>query len=296
MDFKKMLKERKSIIENELERHMKFEKGYQNTVFEAMKYSVDAGGKRLRPILLIEACEMLGGKREDAMPFACAVEMIHTYSLIHDDLPAMDDDDLRRGKPTNHKVFGEGMAVLAGDGLLNHAFETMIKKSLEDEKRAHIYIKAMNEIANGSGVHGMIGGQVVDLESENKQIDIDTLDYIHMNKTAKMIIKPMRAGAIIASASESDMEAVTKYANAIGLAFQIVDDILDIEGDQEKLGKDIGSDIENQKSTYPSILGLEESKKIAKRLIEEGKEAIKSLNVKDEFLIELADYILNRDC
>lgn len=201
-----------------------------------MNYSLKAGGKRLRPILTLEACKLVGGNEKDAYPFAVAIEMIHTYSLIHDDLPALDNDDLRRGRKTNHKVYGEAMAILAGDGLLNYAYEIMLRESLskgEPEK----YLKAINEIAKASGIYGMIGGQVVDIESEGKSIDMEKLDFIHMNKTAAIIIGCMRAGAIIGGASEEELENVTKYAKNIGLSFQIVDDILDIVGDEAKLGK-----------------------------------------------------------
>lgn len=295
MDFKKELKNKKVFFEKELQNHIPAVEGFQKTLFESMKYSLDAGGKRLRPILLMESCLLVGGDIKDSIPFACAIEMIHTYSLIHDDLPAMDDDDLRRGKPTNHKVFGEGIAVLAGDGLLNYAFELMIKHSLKDKEKSFIYLKAMNEIAKAAGVYGMIAGQIVDLESENKKIDKDTLDFIHMNKTSAMIIGAMRAGAIIGGANEEDLEKITNYAKNIGLGFQVVDDILDIVGDQEKLGKNIGSDLENNKSTYPSLFGIEKSKEMAKKLIEDAKNNISSFKGKESFLIELANYIVDRE-
>ena len=224
-----------------------------------------------------------------------AVEMIHTYSLIHDDLPALDNDDLRRGKPTNHKVFGDAMATLAGDALLNYAFEVMLSSSIGKDNPEK-YLKAINEIAHYAGIYGMIGGQVVDIQSENKIINKDTLDFIHLNKTAAMIVGCMRAGAIIGGANNDELEKITKYARNIGLSFQIIDDILDIVGDEEKLGKPIGSDIENHKSTYPSLLGLEESRKIAKDLIDDAKASIKDLSSQIEFLNGLADYIISRDC
>ena len=262
---------------------------------EAMNYSLKAGGKRLRPILTLESCRIVGGNEEDAIPFAIAIEMIHTYSLIHDDLPALDNDDLRRGKPTNHKVFGEGMATLAGDALLNYAFEVMLSSAI-DKEDANKYLKAINEVAKHAGIYGMIGGQVVDVESENKVIDKDKLDFIHLNKTAAMIIGCMRAGAIVGGADKEALEKITTYAKNIGLSFQIVDDILDIIGEEEKLGKPIGSDLENHKSTYPSLLGLEESRRIANELIDEAKNSIKGLSSEVEFLNQLADYIINRDC
>lgn len=295
MEFKDVLKGKINYIETLLNEYMPKEEGYQQTVIQAMNYSLKAGGKRLRPILTLESCKIVGGKEEDAIPFAVAIEMIHTYSLIHDDLPALDNDDLRRGKPTNHKVFGEAMATLAGDALLNYAFEIMLSSSI-DKKDANKYLKAINEVAKHAGIYGMIGGQVVDVESENKIIDKDKLDFIHLNKTAAMIIGCMRAGAIIGGASEEELEKVTKYGKNIGLSFQIVDDILDITGDEAKLGKPIGSDIENSKSTYPSLLGLEKSRQIARQLIDEGKSSIDDLSSEIDFLNQLGDYIISRDC
>ena len=295
MEFKTVLKEKIDYIETLLNEYMPKEEGYQKTIMKAMNYSLKAGGKRLRPILTLESCKIVGGKEEDAIPFAMAIEMIHTYSLIHDDLPALDNDDLRRGKPTNHKVFGDGMATLAGDALLNYAFEVMLSSSI-NKKDSNKYLKAINEIAKHAGIYGMIGGQVVDVESENKIIDKDKLDFIHLNKTAAMIVGCMRAGAIIGGATEEELEKVTKYGKNIGLSFQIVDDILDITGDEEKLGKPIGSDIENHKSTYPSLLGLEKSREIARQLIEEGKSSIDGLSSEIDFLNQLGDYIISRDC
>lgn len=294
MNFKEELKNRVVNIEDLLNEYMPKVEGYQKTIFDSMNYSLKAGGKRLRPILTLEACKLVGGNEKDAYPFAIAIEMIHTYSLIHDDLPALDNDDLRRGRKTNHKVYGEAMAILAGDGLLNYAYEIMLRESLskgEPEK----YLKAINEIAKASGIYGMIGGQVVDIESEGKSIDMEKLDFIHMNKTAAIIIGCMRAGAIIGGASEEELENVTKYAKNIGLSFQIVDDILDIVGDEAKLGKKVGSDIDNEKSTYPSLIGLEKSKETANKLIAEAKMSIDYINKDSEFLNNLADYIVDRE-
>lgn len=295
MEFKQVLKEKIGYIEKLLNEYMPKEEGYQKTIMEAMNYSLKAGGKRLRPILTLESCKAVGGMEEDAIPFAVAVEMIHTYSLIHDDLPALDNDDLRRGKPTNHKIFGDAMATLAGDALLNYAFEVMLSSSI-DKDNPNKYLKAINEIATHAGIYGMIGGQVVDIESENKVIEKEKLDFIHLNKTAAMIVGCMRAGAIIGGASEDELQRITKYGKNIGLSFQIVDDILDITGDEKTLGKPIGSDIENHKSTYPSLLGLEKSREIAKELISDGKTSIEGLPSEVEFLHQLADYIVSRDC
>ena len=266
MAFKEDLKTKSAYIEDLLKQYMPKEEGYQKTIFEAMNYSLSSGGKRLRPILTLESAKIIGGDVKEVIPFCVAIEMIHTYSLIHDDLPAMDNDDFRRGKPTNHKVFGDGMATLAGDALLNYAFEIMLKESLGKEN-ADIRLKAIYEIARGAGIYGMIGGQVVDIESENKSIEKEKLD----------------------------LQNITRYAKNIGLAFQIVDDILDIVGDEKALGKPVGSDIENHKSTYPSLIGLDESKKVATDLIKEAKDSIRKISGESRFLEDLADYIISRD-
>lgn len=293
MDFKKELKERSIYIEEKIESYLPKEEGYQKTIFEAMSYSLRAGGKRLRPILLMEAYKICQGQGEDFVPYSVAMEMIHTYSLIHDDLPALDNDDLRRGKPTNHIVFGEAMAILAGDALLNTAYETMLNAAFK-HSRPEISLRAAYEISRGAGIYGMIGGQVVDVESEDKKIDKDKLDYIHMNKTAAMIVGSVRAGAILAGIDEDRLESLTKYAENIGLAFQIVDDILDIEGDEKLLGKRVGSDLDNDKSTYPSLLGISESKKIVENLIEEAKISLEVFDSDAEFMNALADFIRDR--
>ena len=266
----------------------------KSKVKEAMLYSLQAGGKRIRPFIVLQVIRAYNQNYHDYIDIACALEMIHTYSLIHDDLPGMDNDDLRRGKKTNHIVYGEDMAILAGDALLNYAFEVMLSNSI-DKENPNKYLKAINEIAKTSGIYGMIGGQVVDIQSENKQISKEMLDYIHNNKTAAIIIGCMRAGAIIGDATQEQLEKITKYAKNIGLSFQIVDDILDIVGDESKLGKKVGSDIENHKSTYPSLIGLDESKNIAYELIQEAKESINSINKETKFLSDLADYIRDRE-
>ncbi len=313
MDFKEELKIRANYAEEIIKKYMPEEVGYQKTIMEAMNYSLSSGGKRLRPVLTLEACRIVGGDTDNAIPFAAAIEMIHTYSLIHDDLPALDNDDLRRGRATNHKVFGEAMAILAGDALLNFAYETMLKESIGKEnperylratyeiakgsigkENPERYLRATYEIAKGAGIYGMVGGQVVDVQSENMQIPKEKLDYIHENKTAAMMVGCMRAGAAIGGADEKQMELITDYANKIGLAFQIVDDILDIVGDEAKLGKHVGSDIENNKSTYPSLMGLEKSREIATELIEDAKRSISKVTDDTGFLDGLADYINNK--
>ncbi|HEX9061700.1 MAG TPA: farnesyl diphosphate synthase, partial [Clostridia bacterium] len=231
---------------------------------------------------------------EDILPFACAVEMIHTYSLIHDDLPAMDNDDYRRGRLTNHKVYGEAIAILAGDALLNLAFETMINHIARKTSNILSGVKAMQVISDASGAAGMIGGQVVDLENEDKEISGDLLRYMHSRKTGALIKAPVMAAAIVCNANPEQMEYLKVFSEKIGLSFQIKDDILDIEGDFDTLGKSIGSDIANNKSTFVSLYGLNESKALLRSTTQEGINAIESFGEKAEFLKELAEYLINR--
>ena len=293
MDFISELKKRSDFIEEEIYSYLPAEEGYQKTLFSAMNYSYKAGGKRLRPILIMESYRLCGGKGSDYLPYAAAIEMIHTYSLIHDDLPALDNDDLRRGKKTNHKVFGEAMAILAGDGLLNYAYEVILGHALTSSDHLSA-IKACKVIADGAGIYGMVGGQVVDVESESRDIDLDRLNFIHLNKTAAIIVACMKAGAYLAGADDSKVEKLEAFGRNLGLAFQIADDILDIEGDEKLLGKHIGSDIENDKATYPHILGMERSKEISRDLIAQAKKNIEDFEGKD-FLIGLADYVISRN-
>lgn len=295
MNFDKALSDKKKKVEEHLYTYFSGFSGLQQTVFQAADYSLKAGGKRLRPVLLLEACRLFGGDEEAAMPFACAMEMIHTYSLIHDDLPAMDDDDFRRGKPTNHVVYGEGMAILAGDALLNYAYELMIRETMQAGSKKDACLLAMNEIANAAGVYGMIAGQVVDLESEQKQVPLETVNFIHAHKTGAMITASLVAGALCGGAKDADIAVIRHYGRNIGMAFQIIDDILDIVGDQEKLGKDIGSDEEKQKSTYPSLLGLDESRRIAHELLRESKEILDGYGEGADFLKALSDFLANRE-
>ena len=285
MDFISELKKRSDFIEKEIYSYLPAEEGYQKTLFSAMNYSYKAGGKRLRPILIMESYRLCGGKGSDYLPYAAAIEMIHTYSLIHDDLPSLDNDDLRRGKKTNHKVFGEAMAILAGDGLLNYAYEVILGHALTSSDHLSA-IKACKVIADGAGIYGMVGGQVVDVESESRDIDLDRLNFIHLNKTAAIIVACMKA--------DSKVEKLEAFGRNLGLAFQIADDILDIEGDEKLLGKHIGSDIENDKATYPHILGMERSKEISRDLIAQAKKNIEDFEGKD-FLIGLADYVISRN-
>lgn len=241
------------------------------TVYDAMKYSLSAGGKRIRPTLLLASCDFAGGDINNAIPYACAAEYIHTYSLIHDDLPSMDNDDMRRGLPTNHKVYGEAMAILAGDGLLTSAFEAMNKDMLlyfDNDIKLKRRVKASYELAKGAGCRGMIAGQVADIEAENKQCSKEMLDYIHINKTGALIVASVRAGAHLGGANEKMLHDLTSYAEILGLGFQIADDILDIIGNEDIMGKKAGVDKNKNKSTYPECYGLEASKKRLTELTE----------------------------
>ncbi|MBR0596618.1 polyprenyl synthetase family protein [Sinanaerobacter chloroacetimidivorans] len=267
------------------------------TLYESMTYSLQAGGKLLRPVLLLAACDFCGGEEKLALPYACAIEYIHTYSLIHDDLPAMDDDDLRRGIPTNHKVFGEAIAILAGDGLLTSAFEAMNKDMLlyfDNTEKLKRRVRAVYEISKGAGCRGMIAGQVADMETENKQCSKELLDYIHVNKTAALIKAAVRAGAHLAGADKKTLGELDEYAENLGLAFQIADDILDIDGDVEKLGKNTGVDLIKKKSTYPCLYGLEESKLRVRELTDNAKRVMEPYYDNAEFFVELAEELANR--
>lgn len=263
-----------------------------SVLHESVLYSLTAGGKRIRPILCIASYEACGGN-DNIIPYAVAIEFIHTYSLIHDDLPAMDNDDLRRGKPTNHKVFGEGIAILAGDGLLTEAF-TIFSNPEYANTNAKTLLKVIYEISTAAGLRGMVAGQAYDLISEGKQPDETTVEFIHLNKTAALIKASVKAGAMLAEASEEKLKSLEAYGKAIGLAFQIVDDILDIESSTEQLGKPKGSDIERGKMTYPRVFGMEKSKQKARDLIEEAIESLKTFDHKAEPLRQIAKYIIKR--
>lgn len=267
----------------------------QESVVKAMKYSLLGGGKRIRPALLLEFYKICGGDIHDALPFACAVEIIHTYSLIHDDLPCMDNDDMRRGKPSCHVAFGEDVALLAGDGLLTLAFETASKTDPQRIPSDRI-ISAITLLGKAAGVQGMIGGQVLDLESENKQITLEQLDRIHDGKTVAMLTVPAQIALTLAGAGDEKMQAAQEYCRNLGLAFQVRDDILDIVGDEKLLGKPIGSDSENQKNTYVSLLGLESSKQCVDKLTDAAIKALSTFGDDAKILIELAQYMRNRNC
>ncbi len=292
MNLNLYLEEKRHQIEQKLDILVPMNNGIP-IITEAMRYSLFAGGKRLRPALALMSCMLFSGNEEEVLPFACCIEMIHTYSLIHDDLPSMDNDDLRRGKPTNHKVYGEGYAVLAGDALLNHAFETMTGIISKNPKQE--YIRAMDVICRASGVSGMIGGQCIDLYWENRDIDLDTLKKMHNKKTGALITASLAIGAIIAGANENDIKNIMGFGDLIGLAFQVADDILDVAGSEEKLGKCTNKDAKIHKSNFVSFYGLEKSKAIGKELIEEAKLKLKSYGDGGYYLRQLADYIINRE-
>lgn len=291
--FKTTLERKATEINERLKAYIPLIKGYDEIIYEAMSYSYFAGGKRLRPLLMLTAAKIFDGEEEEVYPFAAALEMIHTYSLIHDDLPAMDNDDYRRGKLTNHKVYGEDMAILAGDGLLNLAYETMSVACLKTVK--YEQIKAMHVIAESAGTQGMIGGQVVDILSEGQEISIEQLTYIHEKKTSKLIQAAVIAGATLAGASEKDIRNMEEFGLKLGLAFQIQDDILDVTSTIEQLGKPIGSDEKNEKKTYVTMVGLEPAMEKVHSLT---MEAIACIDVYPaehiKFLKDLAFYLIYR--
>jgi geranylgeranyl diphosphate synthase, type II len=265
-----------------------------SSVHQAMRYSVMAGGKRLRPILVIGGAEAVGGKAEAVMPAACALELIHTYSLIHDDLPAMDDDDYRRGRLTNHKVFGEAVAILAGDALLTYAFRLLADNTVRVAADAALVRDVIVEVADAAGTGGMVGGQVVDIESEGKTVSAETLEYIHVHKTAALIRASLRVGALLAGARADQLATIGEAGRTLGLAFQIVDDILDVEGTLAELGKTAGSDERKGKATYPAVHGIEASRAQARTLITRAKERLQGLGPGAVPLCALADYIFER--
>ena len=275
-----------------MDRLLPKETEYPDIIFKAMRYSVFAGGKRLRPILVLETCKMLGGDVEEAMDYACALEMIHTYSLIHDDLPALDNDNFRRGRLTNHRAFGENIAILAGDALLSHAFEVMANAAVK--KNSLRGMKAMQAIAHGAGVFGMVAGQVVDVINDGKKVDEATLDFIHKKKTAAMIEGAFLAGAHLGGADEGALEILQSAAEKIGLAFQIQDDILDVTGTMEELGKPIHSDERNEKNTYVSLYGIEASEAAVQRLSDEAVALLEQFGARSAFLVALTNTLIKR--
>lgn len=286
--FRKQLESYTHQVETFLEQ-LPWKKG---VIEEIMSYSLIGGGKRIRPVLALAAAKATGGDVESILPAACALELIHTYSLIHDDLPAMDNDDYRRGRLSNHKVFGEGKAILAGDGLLTYAFELIAQPI--NEVAADRQLRVIREVARAAGPEGMVGGQVADLEAEGKNLTLSEIEQIHRMKTGAMLVVSARLGAILAGGTEEKIEALTRYAQAIGLTFQIKDDILDLEGDSKTLGKPAHSDLQQHKSTYPSLLGLEGAKAELKARTSEAHAALETLADRALFLHDLADYIAER--
>ncbi len=293
MDFGMQLKDKVAHIEGILNEYLPAEDGKQKTVIEAMNYSITAGGKRLRPMLMEETFRLFGGEGEIIKPFMVALEMIHTYSLVHDDLPALDNDEYRRGKKTTHAVFGEAMGILAGDALLNYAFE--VASTAFDIEVSPKVAKALKVLSTKAGIYGMIGGQIADIESEGKKVGIDTVEFIHRLKCGALIESAMMIGAILAGASDKEISIVEQIGADVGYAFQIQDDILDVTSTTEVLGKPIGSDSKNEKSTYVSLKGLEQARTDVKAISERAIENLDSLPYENSFLKELIINLINRN-
>ena len=293
VNFKEELQQRTAYAEEVIRKWLPEEEGFALTMTQAMNYSMCAGGKRLRPILLLETFRLFGGEGEVVEPFMAGIEMIHTHSLIHDDLPALDNDDYRRGRLTTHKVYGEAMGVLSGVALLNYAYETMLQafSLTEDQDRVICALKVM---AEKTGIHGMLGGQSVDVENDGKPLEKEMLDYIYRNKTSALIEASMMTGAILAGADEQQVAVVEEAAGNIGLAFQIQDDILDVTSTDEELGKPVHSDEKNNKVTYVTLFGIEEASRQVELLSEKAIKLLKSLNKNNEFLYLLIEKLINR--
>jgi len=297
MSFSQQYQAYVEMVNSALEKYVPEKNSPQKSLYDAMRYSLMAGGKRLRPVLFLATAQLLEGNPKDVLPFACAIEMIHTYSLIHDDLPCMDNDDYRRGKLTNHKVFGEGIAVLAGDGLLNGAFEIMLSccTSAGESERLFPRVTAMGLIAKAAGASGMIGGQIIDLESEGKNISPDLLTYMHRCKTGELIKASIMAASALYRTDDNKSECLLEYAESLGLAFQIKDDILDVTCTTEALGKPAGSDEVNHKSTFISLYGIDESVNMLKAITSKAVNSILIFGEKADFLKNLAKYLLERN-
>jgi geranylgeranyl diphosphate synthase type II len=292
VDVAAYMRLRADAVDAALDRHLPPESSRPEQLHKAMRYSVFAGGKRLRPVLVIAGAEAVGGRMDEVMPAACAMELIHTYSLVHDDLPAMDNDDFRRGVPTSHKVFGEAMAILAGDALLTLAFR-LVAENFRARPGAPL-ADVLADIADAAGCAGMVGGQVVDLESEGVQVTADTVDYIHAHKTGALIRTSLRVGAAISGASVSQLHALSTAGENLGLAFQIVDDVLDVVASSEELGKTAGKDLIQHKATYPALHGVEASRARARQLIAEADTALASLGPAAEPIRALGRFIVER--
>ena len=289
--MKERWRARQELVEHALQAELDRTDVLDDTLRQAMAYSLMAGGKRLRPVLLMAAADAVGADGAKFLSVACALEMIHTYSLIHDDLPAMDNDDYRRGKPTNHKVFGDGIAVLAGDALLTLAFEVMLR---QEGAAPETLVTVVSEMSRAAGPYGMVGGQVLDLEGEGRRLDLAALRKIHMGKTGALFCAAIRSGAILAGAKEEELTALTLYAERFGLAFQITDDILDVTGDEAAIGKPVGSDVRNEKATYVTLTSLEEAKRLAEDAVDEAVAALDIFGERAAFLRDLALFLLGR--
>lgn len=295
MDVKKKIIDYADMVETALRQYIPSDDALYGDICKAAAYSLLDAGKRIRPVLTLEFCRACGGKIENAMPFACAVEMIHSYSLIHDDLPCLDNDDMRRGKPSSHIKFGEPMALLAGDGLQALAFETALNPENFKDLSCENGLRAAYELAKAAGITGMVGGQVIDIQSEGKKIDLEILQILDSGKTGAIIKAAAKMGCIVAGADEEKIKAAQKYAEHLGIAFQIVDDILDVTGDEKLLGKPINSDEQSDKSTYVSILGMEEAVRQSREHTEKAVAALAPFGREAEFLIELAKYLCQRN-
>ena len=289
--MKEYMQKKIELINQELDSIYSKDTALNATLAKSMNYSLMAGGKRLRPILIMAAADAVGADGEKFLHLATSIEMIHTYSLIHDDLPAMDNDDYRRGKLTNHKVFGDGIAILAGDALLTMAFEVIADSpNIDTEKK----LKVIKEMSSAAGAEGMVGGQVIDLESECKHIDMDTLRKMHSAKTGALFCAAIRSGAILGGATDKQLADLTQYARCFGLAFQITDDILDVTGDEASIGKPVGSDEKNHKSTYVTLGSLQSAQELAQKAVNEAKKALADFGTEADFLRELVDYLISR--
>ena len=294
-DLSTYLKRQQDIVDTALDNWLPNPQGPSRRVAEAMKYSVMAGGKRVRPILFLAGAQAVNGDQEALLPVACALECIHTYSLIHDDLPAMDNDDLRRGKATCHKVYGEAIAILAGDGLLTYAFELMCRPELREKISLPLLNEAIFVLARAAGVSGMVGGQTADILMEGQSVDPETLSFIHACKTGALIEASVEMGGLLGEGNDEEIYHLKMYGKSLGLAFQIIDDLLDVEGDQELLGKPVGSDDKNQKATYPALFGIKETKKKAQELLEKALSELTSFGEDADPLRAIARYVVERD-
>ncbi len=294
MNLKSYLEERRGLVNRALEGYLPAVRGPAFRVTEAMRYSLFAGGKRLRPILCLAGAEAVGGDPGEVLPVACALEMIHTYSLIHDDLPAMDDDDLRRGKPTCHKQFDEATAILAGDGLLTLAFQVLPEAALQYEGRETALLEVIRLLADAAGYRGMVGGQMLDLLAEGRQVTLPELETIHRLKTGALLTAAVRSGALLGGGSRGEVTLLTGYGEKFGLVFQITDDLLDVEGEAAEMGKATGMDAQRQKATYPALVGVEGARQWARRLVEQAVADLEPLGAPAAPLQELARYLLSR--